>query len=57
MSWPMLLIMFFNFIVGFTDIYVAGLNIVFDFALVFGCRWPICSVFSGIGVPGVSGWR
>jgi putative MATE family efflux protein len=25
MSWPMLLIMFFNFMVGFTDIYVAGL--------------------------------
>ena len=25
MSWPMLLIMLFNFIVGFTDIYVAGL--------------------------------
>jgi MATE family multidrug resistance protein len=25
LSWPMLLIMFFNFLVGFTDIYVAGL--------------------------------
>lgn len=25
MSWPMLLIMLFNFMVGFTDIYVAGL--------------------------------
>ena len=25
MSWPMLLIMLFNFLVGFTDIYVAGL--------------------------------
>jgi len=25
MSWPMLLVMFFNFLVGMTDIYVAGL--------------------------------
>jgi len=25
LSWPMLLIMLFNFMVGFTDIYVAGL--------------------------------
>jgi MATE family multidrug resistance protein len=24
MSWPMLLVMFFNFLVGFTDVYVAG---------------------------------
>ena len=24
-SWPMMLIMLFNFVVGFTDIYVAGL--------------------------------
>lgn len=24
MSWPMLIVMFFNFLVGFTDVYVAG---------------------------------
>ena len=24
MTWPMLLVMFFNFLVGLTDIYVAG---------------------------------